>query len=163
MSQTIKPCPFCGSEDIHYDENLNGFKCNDCSGSGPWAGDEMKAAELWNTRFNFFSAEHLECLDLLILRTAEIKRMEKRVAELEKPDLFWPGYYDDTTPAESCIEELMEDMDEVLLPYQVKCARELPDIWVVRVKRKGREEFQYFPTEHEAEQFCQKMRDENHD
>ena len=157
----IKRCPFCWGNDIHYDKNFNRFECHDCSGVGPWAGNERRAAELWDNRFDCFSAEHIECLDLLRQRDAEIKRLNKRVAELEEPNIFWPDYCDESTPAESSIEELMEEMEDVFSPYQVQCAREMPDIWVVRLKPEGREEFQCFPTEHEAEQFCQKTKEAN--
>lgn len=161
----LEPCPYCGCPDPNAERILNDrgcayewvVRCRNCGEEGQRLCAETPstvgdAVEAWNRIGR-----------VICQRNAEIKRLKKRIAELEKPDLFWPGYYDDTTPAESCIEELMEDMDEVLLPYNVKCARELPDIWAVRVKRKGREKFQYFPTEHEAEQFCKNIMEEGHD
>jgi Lar family restriction alleviation protein len=50
---TLKPCRFCGSADVrhHYGyEYLAMIRCVDCDAEGPIAGDDAKAAELWNTR-----------------------------------------------------------------------------------------------------------------
>lgn len=160
----LEPCPYCGCPAPNVERILNdrgcayewSVRCRKCREEGQrlcaeTPAIEGDAVEAWN-----------RISRVICQRDAEIKRLKKRIAELEEPDLFWPECSDEFTPSESSIEELMEEREDVLSPYQVKCARELPDIWVVRVKRKGREEFQYFPTEHEAEQFCRKMREGGH-
>ena len=168
----IKPCPFCGSDDIHYDENLNGFKCQSCLGAGPWAGDEMKAAELWNTRFDCFSAEHLECLDLLMQRDAEIECLENRIAELETPDMFWIADAPEeggVNSASKAVNLYYGDCCCLQRPVEVRRAASLlPNIWVVLSENGDDIIENIFHTKEEAEQFyhkqfCQKMRDENHD
>jgi hypothetical protein len=49
MSETIKPCPFCGGIGI-----LGGMmpwvQCDDCDASGPSCADEAEATDEWNKR-----------------------------------------------------------------------------------------------------------------
>jgi Lar family restriction alleviation protein len=66
MSEKLKPCPFCGGENLYFDhslvepDNLNGgqWACSNCNTVGPdtdyWHGIEHEAradaAKKWNTR-----------------------------------------------------------------------------------------------------------------
>ncbi len=80
MTEGLKPCPFCGSNDItdaHYEQLHYGYECDDCGaqsgwsdkyrtieeecndGSDPWFGEgitleqaKMQAVEKWNRRAN---------------------------------------------------------------------------------------------------------------
>ncbi len=56
----LKPCPFCGAEEIDIDSEIlspeEGHKevfradCLHCDSTGPWGFSKEKAAELWNSR-----------------------------------------------------------------------------------------------------------------
>jgi Lar family restriction alleviation protein len=57
MTETLKPCPFCGGTDIDTHFSLDGAGnvttgCMDCGASGPETAtpDEEKGAEAWNRR-----------------------------------------------------------------------------------------------------------------
>ena len=49
MSEKLRPCPFCGSEDV---ENTGNYvKCRNCLADGPFNYTNVdEAAENWNTR-----------------------------------------------------------------------------------------------------------------
>ncbi|MFC5300591.1 Lar family restriction alleviation protein [Azospira restricta] len=49
----LQPCPFCGTAPasaIEVDLAMWAVVCNHCQSIGPLAGDERRAAELWNRR-----------------------------------------------------------------------------------------------------------------
>ncbi len=55
MSDKLKPCPFCGSDDLAIQEDIEDIYvvCNDCHVQGsPVHDDELekKAIEKWNNR-----------------------------------------------------------------------------------------------------------------
>ena len=53
MKTVLKPCPFCGSEDIHYignDSLIVWYYCEDCDAVGPSAKTKKEATKLWNKR-----------------------------------------------------------------------------------------------------------------
>ena len=53
MTEELKPCPFCGGEDIEEISNwpLSWAKfCVDCGGEGPSAFTSKRAKTLWNSR-----------------------------------------------------------------------------------------------------------------
>lgn len=45
----LKPCPFCGSSDVHVIENLD-VQCKECDAYGPEKPSREKAVNAWNTR-----------------------------------------------------------------------------------------------------------------
>lgn len=50
----VKPCPFCGSEDVRHDSAM-GFPylfCAKCDAYGPPAQSDAHAVEAWNRREN---------------------------------------------------------------------------------------------------------------
>ena len=56
MSEELKPCPFCGSDDIdvtytYVDDGLDYYaECTDCYCRGAWEPTAAKARAAWNTR-----------------------------------------------------------------------------------------------------------------
>lgn len=55
MTETpeLKPCPFCGSEDVHADKNTEEtflMQCESCFSEGPEADSVPNALEKWNRR-----------------------------------------------------------------------------------------------------------------
>lgn len=78
MSEALKPCPFCGSEEVELADssvpkiNGRGFKqavyCNDCFCEWPTADHESDAMEAWNNQ----------------ALTAERDRLHEEVAKLKK-------------------------------------------------------------------------------
>lgn len=59
MSEELKPCPFCGSEDLIVlcDDKIFGYyhvqegtyvHCNNCKAQGPYVGEDAETA--WNNR-----------------------------------------------------------------------------------------------------------------
>ena len=47
MTEELKPCPFCGNNDVHQSSVTGGIFCEDCGCNGPWS----PAFEgNWNTR-----------------------------------------------------------------------------------------------------------------
>lgn len=53
MSEELKPCPFCGSEDITIADDGGGqiyTACCDCACSGPFGGTDAQLVRLWNMR-----------------------------------------------------------------------------------------------------------------
>ena len=52
MSDALKPCPFCGSNEVHVVEAGPGnwVSCLDCDSDGPVVGTIEKAVAAWNTR-----------------------------------------------------------------------------------------------------------------
>ena len=47
----LKPCPFCGSEDVERNgRTIIYVACRTCKTDGPIATTRKKAIELWNTR-----------------------------------------------------------------------------------------------------------------
>lgn len=49
---TLKPCPFCGSEDLDLpDEFTSRIYCRNCCAEGPFTNEDIeKSIELWNKR-----------------------------------------------------------------------------------------------------------------
>jgi Lar family restriction alleviation protein len=50
---TIKPCPFCGNEEVEIDEVGIGefaIDCPECRAIGPIVGTVMEAISFWNDR-----------------------------------------------------------------------------------------------------------------
>jgi Lar family restriction alleviation protein len=53
MSEELKPCPFCGSNDITQEFCNTPWRyigCNQCEEEGPPADSHGEAVRLWNTR-----------------------------------------------------------------------------------------------------------------
>lgn len=51
MSEKLKNCPFCGSDDVDLVESaLNYVTCNNCCAAGPDHHSSYEAVEAWNTR-----------------------------------------------------------------------------------------------------------------
>jgi len=52
MSEELKPCPFCGSENTEFDFEKWVVVCNQCLAKGPYTHYEPReeAAQLWNSR-----------------------------------------------------------------------------------------------------------------
>ncbi len=52
----LKPCPFCGSKNVHFNTDSLAIECQDCGCDGPFAGLEKgsnvrrRATERWNDR-----------------------------------------------------------------------------------------------------------------
>lgn len=45
----IKPCPFCGSEDLYVRDNSGHYvACKNCDAYGPYGKDDEEAIQLWN-------------------------------------------------------------------------------------------------------------------
>jgi len=45
----LKPCPFCGSEDVNQHDDYDVVECQKCGTEGPFGDDFF---EKWNTRYN---------------------------------------------------------------------------------------------------------------
>ena len=55
MTDKLKPCPFCGSDDVHikvFDDFATAVECNFCETTGPTAYLEENAIDGWNRREN---------------------------------------------------------------------------------------------------------------
>ena len=52
MSEDLKPCPFCGSTDLHMQDVDRFLQCYNCDATGPWHIDqtEAEAVAAWNRR-----------------------------------------------------------------------------------------------------------------
>ena len=54
MAEELKPCPFCGSKDIHAGHNLRNHHeeifCDDCGAEVSSEDDHQDAVRMWNTR-----------------------------------------------------------------------------------------------------------------
>ena len=50
--ETLKPCPFCGSDDLLIDGHSSGasIECQECLAEGPFGDSHDGARELWNRR-----------------------------------------------------------------------------------------------------------------
>lgn len=81
MSDKLKPCPFCGSDDVKYIPRIASFvKCKNCLTEGPAANSEAEAARLWNDRagdvdqpeieYPTFSADGSK---LFVIKNGEVK------------------------------------------------------------------------------------------
>ena len=88
MSQTIKPCPYCGCPDPNAERILNDrgcayewvVRCRNCKEEGQrfcaeTPATEGDAVEAWN-----------RISRVICQRNAEIERLKKRIAELETPE-----------------------------------------------------------------------------
>jgi Lar family restriction alleviation protein len=58
----ILECPFCGSSDVGYWEEMrNGWiLCDNCRATGPSAPDEQEAITLWNASFSVYNGKTAE-------------------------------------------------------------------------------------------------------
>lgn len=68
MGKDLKPCPFCGSENVEYtfSENQGYIVCMDCLANGPfsnWGSDPkclvQAAVDVWNKRIS--DEQYREC------------------------------------------------------------------------------------------------------
>ena len=51
MREKLKPCPFCGSTNLRYEQYGDVcIVCNDCGSFGAMGADDDDAAEKWNCR-----------------------------------------------------------------------------------------------------------------
>jgi len=50
MSEALKPCPFCGSDDVTAGFGVKYAECNTCDAFGPTAAYPDNAIGAWNTR-----------------------------------------------------------------------------------------------------------------
>ena len=52
----LKPCPFCGSDDLHFSDSRGGdegyITCWNCDARGPDSATEKRASSEWNNRPN---------------------------------------------------------------------------------------------------------------
>ena len=165
MSQKIKPCPFCGSEDT--DCNSHFVSCNDCHAIGPEEPlpDRDWVIQRWNRRPLEEAFEERELATSVVIgqRDAEILRLKNLVAELEKPDMFRLADPDPYTPSTCFFKEILDGGDtDYLVPYEIECASSRPTIWAVKNTIEEKIEWQSFYTEAEAQQFCQKIKEANH-
>ena len=81
MSEELKACPFCGGNDIVYEEALSVTYCNDCGGEL----DEGFGSD-WNTR---------PIEDALTTRIAELEGLIDRLIEIGDRLVFPDGVFDD--------------------------------------------------------------------
>ena len=47
----LKPCPFCGSNEIEMEDNAY-MRCISCGASSGWKDDPVSAINAWNSRAN---------------------------------------------------------------------------------------------------------------
>lgn len=84
----IKPCPFCGSKET--DCNGHYVSCADCHASGPDEPlpDRDWVIQRWNRRPLEEASEERELATSVVIgqRDAEIERLKKRLAELEREE-----------------------------------------------------------------------------
>lgn len=84
----IKPCPFCGSKET--DCNGQYVSCADCHASGPDEPlpDRDWVIQRWNRRPLEEASEERELATSVVIgqRDAEIERLKKRLAELEREE-----------------------------------------------------------------------------
>lgn len=85
----LKPCPFCGGNDIVYEEALSVTYCNDCGGEL----DEGFGSD-WNTR---------PIEDALQSRIAELEK------DLSNKEIEYTDLWDDALALQSRIAELEAD------------------------------------------------------
>ena len=52
MGDVLKPCPFCGGEDMMVGSTFRDdwMTCLDCNAAGPYCATEAEAITAWNTR-----------------------------------------------------------------------------------------------------------------
>lgn len=89
----LKPCPFCGGNDIVYEEALSVTYCNDCGGEL----DEGFGSD-WNTR---------PIEDALQSRIAELKK------DLSNKEIEYTDLWDDALALQARIAELEEENERL--------------------------------------------------
>lgn len=61
MSSELKPCPFCGSDDVSIWDGIERAACENCGTCGPsHDGGKEEAARLWNERAGDGSQPEIE-------------------------------------------------------------------------------------------------------
>lgn len=58
----LKPCPFCGYEEVTIKQFVDLFliKCHSCEAEGPTSVNQEKAVHLWNNRYPYETGEEPE-------------------------------------------------------------------------------------------------------
>lgn len=49
--EKLKPCPFCGSENLKYSRFMSGVRCNECGAMSPASLTKDSSIREWNTRY----------------------------------------------------------------------------------------------------------------
>ena len=83
MKEKLKPCPFCGSENIIIEEGpiSGGFcaTCNSCFALGPWSSCEDEAIKTWNERTEKSKCYNVGYLDGYVKAQKEFVKRLKRL------------------------------------------------------------------------------------
>jgi hypothetical protein len=95
MSRTLKPCPFCGNDEIKVDLIAGGMKawCTNCGAEGPWTyfSDDGTAQGAWNdNRCGEENAQLAMLLDLEQTLDAGMARVGRLKAE-DRHEVFIEG------------------------------------------------------------------------
>ncbi len=89
----IKPCPFCGHEDVEICEVEPGtiaIDCPECQAIGPFADTVEAAIDLWNVPAlvaEAHVAERTTLLHRLSIITEQCQSVEKRLGEMQNVEL----------------------------------------------------------------------------
>ena len=95
-----------------------------------------------------------EITQVIFGKDSEIARLKRRIAELERPDMFWSADYPETPF--SSISELL-DYEENLEPVEIDRAVSLPNIWAVMTKNGDDVIVHEFASKEEGARFCKEV------
>ena len=116
MSEQLKPCPFCGSEDIRRARRY--CECNDCEAMGPDALDGESVADAWNCRANDQIASQLQDAEKHVTELLKIRaKMSSRISDLEKRNSHADGLlalrYEQLKDARKERDRLQDEVDRL--------------------------------------------------
>ena len=107
----LKPCPFCGGNDIVYEEALSVTYCNDCGGEL----DEGFGSD-WNTR---------PIEDALQSRIAELEK------DLSNKEIEYTDLWDDALALQARIAELEAEIERLTAHTDIE---RQDDKWIPEVQ-----------------------------
>lgn len=70
--EKLKPCPFCGSENVRFESEKHAVVCMRCKARGCIAPTEEMALDMWNDRFG---DDHAELVVRLNVSDEQVRRM----------------------------------------------------------------------------------------
>ena len=93
MSEALKPCPFCGSDDVAAGLGVKYAECNTCDAFGPTAAYPDNAIGAWNTRTDLAATDEQAFANEKV--KALVEALRKTVRALgEMTDDDWMGEID---------------------------------------------------------------------
>lgn len=117
MSERLKPCPFCGSENVRFEGEKHAVVCMRCKARGCIAPTEDASLDMWNDRAG---DDHIELTSVNIGEVATFPGVKPDKAQAlkvleEAAEVFgaWQAFDDGESPALSKWRVLAECADVI--------------------------------------------------